>query len=860
MANIRKTFNFRNGVQVDDDNLVVSSTGLVGIGTTVPTDSLDVRGSVKVSGLVTSNTIFSKNIAVTGITTLSRAVIGILSVTDSGIVTATSGIVTYFGDGGKLINLPASQWLDVDSGFGYTSIYAQGFVGVATSYPYYAFQVGGSGNLSSFADGVGISSNGNILATGIVTAQSFSGVGAGLTQLNASNISSGTLNNARLPSNISISGILTAATIVSTNVNINSGGVYIIGITTSTNGFVGDLRGNVTGNVTGTATTASSLTGTPNIVVGLVTANRINSNISNTGISTVTDRLYVGNAIGVGTTAPTSNFQIFRIGDASLRVTGTDETFINIGKSNTRSGRNAEFRLGNLADAYSGNTTLDIVNYDTGSINNYIHLGTAGISTGNFNWIYGQDQSALMTLTYDGRLGIGVTRPTNTFHVVGTSTITQDLFVGDDLFVRGDIDVYSRLTANELIVNASIDANLTGNVYANSGISTFFDIEVLNKIETQSLLIGDSTHDMLIGVGVATSPDFAVAPNFIGVGSSVRLQEVTINALEAPAVFKTVGIGTTRPRSAADFADAGKGYFQDSKRFFIPPRVSTPERNALDILTVDAEGAIVYNTSTNAHQAYDGTAWVDLGSGGGGSSYAEFSGIAGYAITAGISTISRGLTGSPNLVVGIVTGSQFIGDGSGLTGIIGSGSGIVVRDSGVTVGIAGTIDFGSNLTVSALSAGIVTVTASGGGGGGGESYWAASSSGIHTLSNVGVGTTNPQVSLQIERYGVKSGFGTFSATTGLATDVDTFTISSTDFKTAEYTLHIQHSTGIQAQKVLVMQNGTTAYSQEYAVMYHPNLIVSVGATVSGGACKLQVTPETGITGITTYRLVRETLF
>ena len=36
MANIKKNFNFRNGVQVDDDNLLVTSTGLVGIGTTVP--------------------------------------------------------------------------------------------------------------------------------------------------------------------------------------------------------------------------------------------------------------------------------------------------------------------------------------------------------------------------------------------------------------------------------------------------------------------------------------------------------------------------------------------------------------------------------------------------------------------------------------------------------------------------------------------------------------------------------------------------------------------------------------------------------------------------------------------------------
>ena len=49
MANITKSFNFRNGVQVDDDNLLVNPSGLVGIGTTVPTEALDVRGDCVVS-------------------------------------------------------------------------------------------------------------------------------------------------------------------------------------------------------------------------------------------------------------------------------------------------------------------------------------------------------------------------------------------------------------------------------------------------------------------------------------------------------------------------------------------------------------------------------------------------------------------------------------------------------------------------------------------------------------------------------------------------------------------------------------------------------------------------------------------
>ena len=60
---------------------------------------------------------------------------------------------------------------------------------------------------------------------------------------------------------------------------------------------------------------------------------------------------------------------------------------------------------------------------------------------------------------------------------------------------------------------------------------------------------------------------------------------------------------------------------------------------------------------------------------------------------------------------GVVTATSFIGDGSGLTGVTASGTGILIKDSGSTVGTAGTINFGSNLSVGTLSAGAVTVTA-----------------------------------------------------------------------------------------------------------------------------------------------------
>jgi hypothetical protein len=114
------------------------------------------------------------------------------------------------------------------------------------------------------------------------------------------------------------------------------------------------------------------------------------------------------------------------------------------------------------------------------------------------------------------------------------------------------------------------------------------------------------------------------------------------------------------------------------------------------------------------------------------------------------------------LISGIITANSFRGDGSQLTGIVASGSGIVIRDDGSLVGTATTIDFGTNLTVSPVSSGVVTVTASGGGG---SSQWITTSAGIHTLSNVGIGTTNPTALLTVRSKTVNDFVGLFSGTT-----------------------------------------------------------------------------------------------
>ena len=115
MANIRKSFSFRNGVQVDEDNFIVNANGLVGIGTSIPSQNLDVRGTAKVVGLVTASDLF-----ISGVSTISEIQVGsAITIGNSGVITATS----YFGDGATLSNLPTSQWLDVDAGLGLSLIH-----------------------------------------------------------------------------------------------------------------------------------------------------------------------------------------------------------------------------------------------------------------------------------------------------------------------------------------------------------------------------------------------------------------------------------------------------------------------------------------------------------------------------------------------------------------------------------------------------------------------------------------------------------------------------------------------------------------------------------------------------------------
>ena len=72
-----------------------------------------------------------------------------------------------------------------------------------------------------------------------------------------------------------------------------------------------------------------------------------------------------------------------------------------------------------------------------------------------------------------------------------------------------------------------------------------------------------------------------------------------------------VGIGTTTPRAnaALDVVSTAKG--------FLPPRMTTAQRDAISSLGAADAGLLIYNLDTKTYNSWNGTQWVNFGGGGG---------------------------------------------------------------------------------------------------------------------------------------------------------------------------------------------------------------------------------------------------
>ena len=477
MADFSKSFNFRGGLQVDNDVFIVRGQQ-VGIGSSVPTERLDVNGVIKAKGLIVDSTdgFF-----------IETATVGVLSaktVRSEEYRGPVGGIATYYGDGSGLTNLPTSSWSQANGGTAYEGIYSTLKVGVDTNDPRYEFQVGGVpfpstvGPSLGAQDGVGIE-NGNVFVSGIVSTRGdYIGRGTLITELDAANLT------------------------------VNSLSSSIYGPLIVTNKVIAD-------EFVGTATSASSLDPNADVTVRNIDADGavfqtldVSNKITSTnGYVSIGDEISSGTNGGLEVTRnDTSEAAIY-----SLSASGKSSVYVGSQRPGSSRRSYGGIEVGGSQD------DLELSNYDVGSLDFFLHRGSGGqgATLGSFRWIYGQTGRILADLDRFGKLSLtGNTTPsTPTLEVTGIASITDSLFVDNNLTALGSASI-----ANHLTVGGDLSV---------SGISTVEALTVNGNLQIDGTLsmpsqvsIDELTVDTKLVVGNPAGTNVLVGIDSITVGNT----------------------------------------------------------------------------------------------------------------------------------------------------------------------------------------------------------------------------------------------------------------------------------------------------------------------------------------------------
>ena len=438
-----------NGLNVGSGGTIftIKPTGLIGIGTTDPTQELHIQGDLRLTGTVYD---YVNNPGNTSDVLVKNLFGGLTWVNQRTIRAGAGGTYTniQFHNNAGLVD-GASNFVFDD----FTNR-----IGIGSTQPKVLLDVLG---ISSFKGGTTID---NLNVTGFTTTSTLAVSGTSTTR------------------NLLVTGIATI-----TNVNIDAGEIDVTRIETQ--------------NLKATGiTTVGFVTGTSAFFTGIVTATKFVggvdvSQLYVTGISTFLQKVNINSDLGVTGLTTTQNLQVYQsttLNRLNVSGIGTFSSQLNVNNLNvTGVGTFDNIKIdSNTISTNDGNLTLD----SSGGTTQIIDAVFVNDATESND----KDQGSIVT---NG--GVGIEKNLNVggqLNVGGATTLASAggiTTTGGDLYVKGDLYVSDDIFYDELFARNGYFTGITSTKDLNvTGIATIATLGVTGLTTTRNLkVIGISTFD-----------------------------------------------------------------------------------------------------------------------------------------------------------------------------------------------------------------------------------------------------------------------------------------------------------------------------------------------------------------------------
>ena len=455
-------------------------------------------------------------------------------------------------------------------------------------------------------------------------------------------------------------------------------------------------------------------------------------------------------------------------------------------------------------------TTLDFVG------NNII--ATADPQPNGIATVRVSDTPSFLTLTVtSGITTLGVTTATslssNQLSVSGLSTFIGIGTFGSDLYVGGNLYIKDDLVFDEATVR---NINVTGVSTLGTASATTLNVSGISTVGLLNVGVGGTiittTNTTRVGIN-------SIAPNYtLDVNGDINFNGLLYQN-NSPFIASrwSAGLGNDIYRLNGDV-----GIGTTNPQYTLEVSGNTRISGITSITNLEIYGAVSAGTTTGTNGQYlkstgVGVTWVDFPT----------------LRTTGITTATNGQTTfSFSYSVGFL--DVFV-NGVKLTAseyIANNGSSIVLTSPAFANDIVEYIGYN-------------TISTSGGGGGG------SGASVLNDLTDVTL--TSPAAGETLVYDGTQwINDYTVTATTSTTSQTTIHSLSSSTYRSVEYTIQATQGLKYHLTKILVVHDGLIAYNTEYGTVFTIDSLGTFDVDISGGNIRLLVTPSAATT--TNYKI------